>query len=787
MKNGYWILFAAMLAWAAGFSACGTDADDTDNDADAGDVPDGGEGDGDDAADLPTEEPAPCTDDDDCDNGVFCDGEETCGDDGECQSGDEPDCDDADPCTMDFCDADSDSCDSKPKDEDDDGYIDETCDGTDCNDDNPDIYPGAPVGCTADDDDCNGNEDHDNDDDGHDRLDCEDGDDCNDENENIYRDAPVECDSEVEVDADCNGNEDDDNDDDGALSADCEDGTDCDDSDGNIYPGADPACGADHDCNGYMDNDNDNDGYVWEECPDGDDCDDSAEYINPGGVVECRDEDYDCNGHPDNDQDGDSVERENEQNGWPACGGTDCNDDDDTVHPGAVEICDDIDQNCNDDILDAVGADDDGDTVLDEACGGGDCDDTTDRYHSPSPDSPPPDVCTPDDYDCNGETDDMGPMDALRVDDRDAHATMPAVAWSGTEYGVVWADEDSEGNMEIFFRRVDAEGVPIETSVNVSDDAPGSEFPAITWCNGRWGIVWQDDTGAYAYFITLSSDGATRQPDWSSSPGSLTAPGSDYNWGPRIASNGSDEFGIVWSTYYSTAVFGIYFATAGLEGTLGIELELVDNAHARNQSPDITWSSGKYGVVWEVLESSDFNVYFDLVDASASEDLGGDGEVCLTNEYPVAGEDAIWPRIAAGTVNLGEDDVDGFAVTWVRQEAPLREIHGQVVSHSGDHSAHVLLSTMSNQAYNLPTTMAWNGVHYGVAWLDGLGGPGYQIFFARMDVAGSLAGEYVLVASDNFSEYPALAWNDENFGIAWRITEDEVVSQILLATMVCTY
>jgi len=59
-----------------------------------------------------------------------------------------------------------------------------------------------------------------------------------------------------------------------------------------------------------------------------------------------------------------------------ACGGDDCDDAVFTVHTGATEICDTIDQDCDGDVLDAPGADDDLDGYLDEACGGTDCDDS---------------------------------------------------------------------------------------------------------------------------------------------------------------------------------------------------------------------------------------------------------------------------------------------------------------------------------------------------------------------------------------------------------------------------
>jgi hypothetical protein len=115
--------------------------------------------------------------------------------------------------------------------------------------------------------------------------------------------------------------------------------------------------------------DNDGDGYyvydpVW--CPAGNDCDDNNAAVHPGavevcddgvdndcdGLVDCADPDCTCGHCVDNDGDGyyvyDPV--------WcPA--GNDCDDTNPNVYPGAPELCDGIDNDC--------------DGVIDEGCNGG--------------------------------------------------------------------------------------------------------------------------------------------------------------------------------------------------------------------------------------------------------------------------------------------------------------------------------------------------------------------------------------------------------------------------------
>jgi hypothetical protein len=100
------------------------------------------------------------------------------------------------------------------------------------------------------------------------------------------------------------------------------------------------------------------------------DCDDTNPSIHPGADEICNFVDDNCDGSIDEgfDQDGD---------GWTVCAG-DCNNVNPQIHPGAVEICNGIDDNCNglideggfpdtdgDGILDCVDPDDDNDGVSD--------------------------------------------------------------------------------------------------------------------------------------------------------------------------------------------------------------------------------------------------------------------------------------------------------------------------------------------------------------------------------------------------------------------------------------
>jgi Putative metal-binding motif len=143
---------------------------------------------------------------------------------------------------------------------------------------------------------------------------------------------------------------------------------DCDDNDPTVYPGAPEICdGKDNNCNGEID-----EGLpILTFCTDADG--DGHGVLGEAAVTGCK-----------------------PPKGFGLCDG-DCNDDDPTIYPGAPELCDGKDNNCNGEIDDGARA----------VCGVGWCaryaDSCTASDCTPGP--PRAEVCNDFDDDCDGVVD----------------------------------------------------------------------------------------------------------------------------------------------------------------------------------------------------------------------------------------------------------------------------------------------------------------------------------------------------------------------------------------------
>lgn len=142
---------------------------------------------------------------------------------------------------------------------------------------------------------------------------------------------------------------------------------------------------------------------------------------------ECIEDERRCEGCVDAEGDGAAD---------AACGGTDCDDSDENIHPGATEVCDaeGIDEDCDPSTL---GRDADGDGFIDAACCNGDvCGvDCNDGLRNVNPDAP--EVCNAIDDDCDGSVDEGVTETFYRDVDGDSYGD-PTITMQGCSAAEGW-------------------------------------------------------------------------------------------------------------------------------------------------------------------------------------------------------------------------------------------------------------------------------------------------------------------------------------------------------------
>src|ERR1041385_3254697 len=316
----------------------------------------------------------------------------------------------------------------------------------DCNDNNASVHPGATEVCNGIDDNCTGGIDEG-------------------VQSTFYADADGDTYGNASVTTmACN-----------APSGYVSDNTDCDDAHASVHPGATEVCnGIDDNCTGGIDEgvlstfyrDADGDAYgnasvTAQACSapsgyvaDATDCDDAHSSVHPGATEVCNGIDDNCNSLVDDgvtfnnyyaDADGDNYGStllgsfcSAPSNSSLVSG--DCNDNNASVHPGATEVCNGIDDNCTGGIDEGVQstfyADADGDTygnasVTTMACNAPsgyvsdntDCDDAHASVHPGATE-----VCNGIDDNCTGGIDEGVLSTFYRDADGDAYGNASVTA-----------------------------------------------------------------------------------------------------------------------------------------------------------------------------------------------------------------------------------------------------------------------------------------------------------------------------------------------------------------------
>jgi hypothetical protein len=377
--------------------------------------------------------------------------------------------------------------------------------------------------------------------------------------------------------------------------------------------------------------------------------------------------------------------------------------------------------------------------------------------------------------------------------------STPALAWSGTMYGLLWVGHDEAGG-SIHFERFDAEGRTAGPAI-ILDGGSGDSRPRLAWDGARFVVVLDDARTLVVRFVS---------PD-----GVVIDPGADYLIAPlpeaveldgvALAGNGRG-FGLVWLEAAGQR-HQVRFASFDAAGrALGAPV-LVREARtpARLGPPALAWNGSAWRLGWLIGSGKPpaFAIQLARVDSTRvrlgapqpagrgtsawreSWELafgeGGDAPILVWAATDDAGVERLWAAVSP----------DGLEVvpSGSRETGPIRLGPGSSLVWDGSswagglgfdgEAAVVRLSSATSppgpavcltdheRLTGRPAIASAGDGSYVAAWGDALCGRPV-VRFARLAADGTRVGKSVTAADGPSSvTATALARGDGGYGLAW--------------------
>jgi len=177
---------------------------------------------------------------------------------------------------------------------------------------------------------------------------------------------------------------------------------------------------------------------------------------------------------------------------------------------------------------------------------------------------------------------------------------LPATAFDGTNYLVVWVDWRSGSDRDVYGARVTVAGSVLDpTGIPISTAADNQNFPAVDFDGTNYLVVWQDSRNVASsdiYGARVSVGGSVLD-----ASGIAISTATRNQWVPAVAFDGTNYL-VVWedSRNGDVSAYDIYGARVSVGGVVLDPGGIAISAGASYQeSPAIGFDGTNYLVVWE--------------------------------------------------------------------------------------------------------------------------------------------------------------------------------------------
>jgi len=414
----------------------------------------------------------------------------------------------------------------------------------------------------------------------------------------------------------------------------------------------------------------------------------------------------------------------------------DCNDDDALIFPGAQELCDGRDSDC--------------DAFVDN---GPACDRSCDNPE-------------------------LMPGSTQVTSDPNHWSQWGNVVWVGDGWIVAYESLVSEYCMKVSLQRLDVAGNPVGEPVTVSGGdgvLASAREPWLAWTGRELIVAWSESAttsdcltqGVFrVYFQRYAPDlhplGARVR---------LGCAQSESEAEPRPVWAGH-QYGIAWARGQE----GLRFTALSRDGqpadSCGV---VVASSNHSGSSPDghaLTWNGTHFGLSWsDARPDADFiNIFSDIYFRRIAEDMSlpEPSPIQVTDE-PKRSE---WTSSAWADGEWGVSWADERTNSWNLNEIFLARLHatGNKVDPPGD----IQITCCSTEVTDPPrfwNKLKWTGEEFGIAYVeenhpwDTTG----DVFIQRVDRLGTKLGGPVLITPDSAqrARHVDMDWNGKEYGIVW--------------------
>jgi hypothetical protein len=185
-----------------------------------------------------------------------------------------------------------------------------------------------------------------------------------------------------------------------------------------------------------------------------------------------------------------------------------------------------------------------------------------------------------------------------RISTAPGYSGYPAIAWNGSEYAIAWED-DRDGNVEIFFRLVDAAGVPLTPEIRITNTAGESYDPKIVWTGSDYLLVWSDNTSG-VFMVQRTRLDRSGKP--LSEPVAITD-GPMGGYASRLVRSGP-EVGLFWSED-AWPIGDLYFTRLDLLGEPIAPHVRLTQGTGHAWATDAHWIGSEWGLVYYIYAEND--------------------------------------------------------------------------------------------------------------------------------------------------------------------------------------